>query len=54
MKIGNLVKFPYNEKIRIGRVEEINEKFIRLFIGNGEFRTFQLDKIEELVVIGCE
>jgi hypothetical protein len=52
MTIGNLVKFEYNGKIRIGRVEQITEKFVRLFIGNHEFRTFQLDKIIEFTIIG--
>jgi len=37
---------------RKGRVEAITETSIKVFIGNGQYRTFAEDKISDLKIIG--
>lgn len=54
MKVGNLVRLEYNGRIRVGRIQKITDKYIRVFIGDGKYRTFTLDKIFGLIIIGCD
>lgn len=51
MAAGTTVSFIYNETLRMGKIVIDAESYIKLDLGNGEFKNFSKSKIINLTII---